>query len=302
MNQKEWLDYFETINDRKPTPEELQEALVNGDFVASEGAPSGGAQPEVLAESVVAVDKPLEATQSVAEPLQAREEPLPEPKKPMSKKAKLIISVVTGVFALLLVSLGGFVAWTYQSGKIPDGTYQLSEYRYYDDDKEKMVDGLTYFKENNMEMLDFIKVSGNKLKSSSYMKSGSVQLVSAMDYETDSELIANPWSHTLNLAWTLSEYTQIVDDVLEKQYRNFDYASSSDIKASRDAYIESYKSSLKLTYRYNLKGDELTLTTYNKKGQIDTERVFKRLSQEKTKKLDFDYNKAVRQNKELYKS
>lgn len=26
MNEKEWLDYFETINNRKPTEEEIQQA------------------------------------------------------------------------------------------------------------------------------------------------------------------------------------------------------------------------------------------------------------------------------------
>ena len=29
MNEKEWLDYFETINNRKPTEEEIQQAKAN---------------------------------------------------------------------------------------------------------------------------------------------------------------------------------------------------------------------------------------------------------------------------------
>ena len=29
MNEKEWLDYFETINNRKPTEEEIQQAKVD---------------------------------------------------------------------------------------------------------------------------------------------------------------------------------------------------------------------------------------------------------------------------------
>lgn len=33
MNRKEWIDYFETINNRKPTIQECHQALQNGEFV-----------------------------------------------------------------------------------------------------------------------------------------------------------------------------------------------------------------------------------------------------------------------------
>ena len=33
MNRKEWIDYFEAINNRKPTIQECQQALQNGEFV-----------------------------------------------------------------------------------------------------------------------------------------------------------------------------------------------------------------------------------------------------------------------------
>ena len=36
MNETEWLDYFETINNRKPSEEEIQQSKVNGEFIASE--------------------------------------------------------------------------------------------------------------------------------------------------------------------------------------------------------------------------------------------------------------------------
>ena len=36
MNEKEWLDYFETINNRKPTEEEIQQAKANGEFIFQE--------------------------------------------------------------------------------------------------------------------------------------------------------------------------------------------------------------------------------------------------------------------------
>ena len=39
MNRKEWIEYFEAINNRKPTIQECQQALLNGEFVM-EGKPT----------------------------------------------------------------------------------------------------------------------------------------------------------------------------------------------------------------------------------------------------------------------
>lgn len=33
MHRKEWIEYFEAINNRKPTIQECQQALLNGEFV-----------------------------------------------------------------------------------------------------------------------------------------------------------------------------------------------------------------------------------------------------------------------------
>ena len=45
MNEKEWLDYFETINNRKPTEEEIQQAKANGEFISQE-AKNEGVNPQ----------------------------------------------------------------------------------------------------------------------------------------------------------------------------------------------------------------------------------------------------------------
>ena len=54
MNRKEWIEYFEAINNRKPTIQECQQALLNGEFVMegrqaifsnNAGSVSGGAMP-----------------------------------------------------------------------------------------------------------------------------------------------------------------------------------------------------------------------------------------------------------------
>ena len=46
MNEKEWLDYFEIINNRQPTAEELQQAKASGDFI-SQGPKVEKVKPQV---------------------------------------------------------------------------------------------------------------------------------------------------------------------------------------------------------------------------------------------------------------
>ena len=41
QDEKEWLDYFETINNRKPTEEEIQQAKANGEFISQESKNEG---------------------------------------------------------------------------------------------------------------------------------------------------------------------------------------------------------------------------------------------------------------------
>ena len=36
MNRKEWIEYFEAINNRKPTIQECQQALLNGELLWKE--------------------------------------------------------------------------------------------------------------------------------------------------------------------------------------------------------------------------------------------------------------------------
>lgn len=46
MNETEWLNYFETINNCKLTEEEIQQSKANGEFIASEPG-AENSQPQV---------------------------------------------------------------------------------------------------------------------------------------------------------------------------------------------------------------------------------------------------------------
>ena len=53
-----------------------------------------------------------------------------------------------------------------------------------------------------------------------------------------------------------------------------------------------------MTYRYKLRGDRLTITTYDEDGVVFTIRTFKRLSKAKEKNLIYDYDKEVKKDRE----
>lgn len=148
MNEKEWLDYFETINNRKPTEEEIQQAKANGEFISQESKDEGvNPQQAQLSDQV---------TQAVSQVAPA--------KTGLSKKAKIIIASVVGAIVLVALSFGGYAFMHLQGGKIPEGTYLLETYRFYHKDKKKMVDGMESFKESGLEAHDFVKVKGNNVK------------------------------------------------------------------------------------------------------------------------------------------
>lgn len=50
MNETEWLNYFETINNCKLTEEEIQQSKANGEFIASEPV-AENSQPQVQVKS-----------------------------------------------------------------------------------------------------------------------------------------------------------------------------------------------------------------------------------------------------------
>ncbi len=80
----------------------------------------------------------------------------------MSKKTKIILASVLGAVAVILLSVGGYSLWRYQSGKIADGTYEVVAYSYRDEDKDKMVDGIDEFRMKVCDVYSFVEVKNNR--------------------------------------------------------------------------------------------------------------------------------------------
>lgn len=70
------------------------------------------------------------------------------------------------------------------------------------------------------------------------------------------------------------------------------------VVASKKVYIKTYKEFLKETVHYKVNADKINVLTYNKKGKLSEEKVFKGLTKEE-KKLDYDYERDDRDDKKL---
>jgi uncharacterized protein YktB (UPF0637 family) len=103
------------------------------------------------------------------------------------------------------------------------------------------------------------------------------------------------------LNMSLSEYSKVIDQAVDNQYKISEYRTQADNDESKKIYVKSYKESLEETVRYKVKGNKLIVTTYNKKGKLTEERSFK-LSEDDVKKLDYDYERDVRADKKLFQN
>lgn len=283
MNEKEWLDYFEIINNRQPTAEEIQQAKASGDFI-SQGPKVEKVKPQVQLREQV--------TQPVSQ--------VRTPKTGLSKKAKIIIVSLVGTILLVALSLGSYAFIHLQGGKIPEGTYLIESDYYYDKDKEEMVDRLESYESIDIDKRDFVKVKGNYLKTYVYEK-WSTSFVSKLDYMSGYNFEYNTWSRSLKHTWTLSEYEDMVGKLLRKYYKGAPLKTESGIERDIKEYRKRYKSELERTYRYKLIGDRLTIISYDGDGEIHSVRTFKRLSKAKEEKLQSDYDIFSKKDRELKK-
>lgn len=104
MNRKEWIEYFEAINNRKPTIQECQQALQNGEFVMegrqatfsnNAGSVAGGAMP-----------LPNQMTGQMVNPAYSQQMVFVKKKK-LGKKT--FIGLAIALFFVLATSLGLFL-------------------------------------------------------------------------------------------------------------------------------------------------------------------------------------------------
>ena len=140
MNQKDWVEYFEAINGRKPSMQEFQEAREKGEFVVERKespAPATEAQAPAQ-EAPVAPSAPLSQESTAFVPPQPSAktlQPVPRPKRStlsFNKPTKFGLAVVAIVTAITLVWIFFFTGgssidgvWLRNTDSSPV-TYELS--------------------------------------------------------------------------------------------------------------------------------------------------------------------------------
>lgn len=181
MTRAEWLDYFETVNGRKPSVQEMADALKAGEFVNEAPAKTedtATTEPiKVEAEIVETSTSPLPTeTAPVVTATAPSTVPFPEgqaavanlaPKKPMDpkKKKRILVSVLSAI-VLVFLCIGGFMTYRYVTGNIDGKWYSSSLGREYSSSMSESLTDLDskelekYFKDTAVTM----KVKGSNAK------------------------------------------------------------------------------------------------------------------------------------------
>ena len=303
MNQQEWIEYFELVNGRKPTPAELSQAQATGEFilerpnVLSSNGQMREQRPIKPAEPVIAMTQQPQFAQTVA----TFQQVVP-PKKGMSKKTKIILASFLGSLVAISLIVGGYSLWRYQSGKIADGTYEVVAYSYRDDDKDKMVDGINEYKDEDLDLQSFVVVKNNQSRTYNLVEGDNKSYVSLMDYEIDIPQIFDPWNKTQSQALNADQVEDITKDFMKKMRKDYSFYTKEASDKVVKKTTREYKDTLREKRTYVKHGDEYTLTTYGEKGKLESRITFKRLSKSDTDKRWNDYEDAVKDYKKELKS
>ena len=264
MTRAEWLDYFETVNGRKPSVQEMADALKAGEFVNEEpvkAEETATAEPiKVEAEIVETSTSPLPtatapavtatAPSTVAFPEGQAAVTNMAPKKGLdAKKKKLIIISVLSAVALILLSVGGFTGYRYVTGNIDGKWYSNSLGREY---SSSMTEGLTDV--DGKELEKYITKTAVTMKAK-----GSNAKVTA-SFTFDKETYIKDYRERVQK--TFSTFGDLFKDLYGESFEN--YYSEETIEKELDEALE--KAAKDSGQKYDSKTGETTTTLF--KGKV----------------------------------
>ena len=237
MNQKDWIEYFEVINDRKPTPQEFAAAKEAGEFESDSLNP----------QQTVSIEKPTQVNQqSMAQSVKVSAQQItqpdtpavesmdkvPKPKKKFTKKTKTIVFSILGVLTAILLIVGGYSLWRYQSGKLASGVYEEVYSEYYDYQNKKWIEIKKESAKDGVPLYDFVVVKGDNYQYHSFWKLDSGSYVNPTDYDsTVNTLKLYPWEKQAKFQMSFSEYESEFTK-LRKNYPKFINDTYFDVKES----------------------------------------------------------------------
>lgn len=298
MTRAEWLDYFETVNGRKPSVQEMADALKAGEFV-NEGSvktqePATAEPIKVEAEVVETSTNPV-PTEVVpvvqASPTVAFSEGQVAmanlaPKKSMDpKKKKRILVLIVSAVALVFLCIGGFVTYRYVTGNIDGKWYSSSLGREY---SSSMSESLTDLESQELEkyITDTavtMKVKGSNAKvTASYTFDKKTYIKDYRDrlektFSTFGDLFKAIYGESFENYYSEETIEKELDDALEKAAKDSDQKYDSKTGETTTTLFKGKVSRL---------GHKMTVTSVNKDVDIDGLNVKKGQELKVTKKDD----------------
>ncbi len=262
MTRAEWLDYFETVNGRKPSVQEMADALKAGEFVNEEPVKTQEpvtAEPiKVEAEIVETSTNPVptevvpvvQASPTVAFPEGQAAMANLAPKKGVNPKKKkyLLVSIVSAV-ALVFLCIGGFMTYRYVTGNIDGKWYSSSLGREY---SSSMSESLTDLESQELEKYITDTAVTMKVKGSNAKVTAS--------YTFDKKTYIKDYRDRLEK--TFSTFGDLFKDLYGESFENY-YSEETIEKELDEALKKAAKDS---GQKYDSKTGETTTTLF--KGKV----------------------------------
>jgi len=290
MTRAEWLDYFETVNGRKPSVQEMADALKAGEFVNEAPAKTedtATTEPiKVEAEIVETSTSPLPTeTAPVVTATAPSTVAFPEgqaamanlaPKKQMDpkKKKRILVSVLSAV-VLVFLCIGGFMTYRYVTGNIDGKWYSSSLGREYSSSMSESLTDLDskelekYFTDTAVTM----KVKGSNAKvTASYTFDKKTYI---KDYRERVQKSFSAYGDSFENYYSEETIEKELDEALEKAAKDSGQKYDSKTGETTTTLFKGKVSRL---------GHKMTVTSVNKDVDIDGLNVKKGQELKVTKK------------------
>ena len=160
-----------------------------------------------------------------------------------------------------------------------------------------MIDGMKLYEKSKLKDGNFVKVKGNQLKFYEYTLAGEVNL----DCDTEKAFRFDNWSITLELTISLVDYTKVVEKAVDNHYKVDEHTTKSDIDDSKKFILSLIRNFIKRQFTIRLMTIKSMSLPMIKKANFQKQKVFKGLTKEE-KKLDYDYERDVRDEKKFCRS
>ena len=123
-----------------------------------------------------------------------------------------------------------------------------------------------------------------------------------LEYEHEIPQQFDPWNKTQTEVLTVEELESTVKDFMKDMSKDYSFYTKDATKEAVKESVKSYKKSLKEKRTYVKKGNEYTLSTYDKDGELQSRVTFKRMSKGDAEERWDDYKDAIKDYKKELKT